>query len=139
MLTPRQSTIVATAGPRRWGSLFSDDHVNVSPQAALPLLSASIKQGCTSLESTFIALAGYTGATLILAYHISEHSNNDARSVFIAAKRTAEELAELNGHTPVPHREAISAINKILYSDSAEPKVWLLVDIIRIANHITKG
>ena len=139
MLTPRQSIIAATAGPRRWSPLFSDDHANVSSEATFPLLNASIKQGCATLESTLTALAGYAGATLILAYHLSEYSKNDAQSIFLASKNTAEELAELNGHTPVPHKEAISAINKILYSDSVEPKFWLLVDIIRIANHITKN
>ena len=136
MLTPRQSTIAAAAGPSYWSLLFSDDHANVDSEAAFPLLSASIKKACTNLETTFTALAGYAGATLILAYHLSEHYKNDARSIFIASKRTAEELAELNGHTPVPHKEAISAINKILYSDSMELKLWLLVDIIRTANNI---
>lgn len=139
MLTPRQSAIAATAGPSYWSPLFSDDHANVDSEAAFPLLSTSIKKECTSLETTFTALAGYAGATLILAYHLSEHYKNDARSIFIASKRTAAELTELNGHTPVPHKEAISAINKILYSDSVESKLWLLVDIIRIANHITEN
>lgn len=139
MLTPRQSIIATTAGPRRWSPLFSDDHTNLSSGAAFPLLSASIKQECVSLESTLTALAGYAGATLILAYNLSEYSKNDAQSIFLTSKNTAEELAELNGYTPVPHKEAISAISKILYADSAELKLWLLIDIIRIANHITKG
>nr|DAN19777.1 MAG TPA: hypothetical protein [Caudoviricetes sp.] len=139
MLTPRQSIIATTAGPNNWQSLFSNDHANVDSEAAFPLLNTSIKQECTSLESAFSALAGYAGAAIILAYCISEHSTRDARTIFLASKRTAAELTELNGHTPVPHKEAISAINKILYSDNTELKLWLLVDIIRIANHITKG
>lgn len=100
MLTPRQSTIATTAGPNSWPSLFSDDHANVDSEAALPLLNASIKQGGDSLESTFIALAGYAGATLILAYHLSEHYKNDARSIFIASKRTAAEPKLSSKATP---------------------------------------
>lgn len=139
MLTPRQSVIATTAGPSHWASLFADDHMSVGSEAAFPLLNASLKQGCTSLESTFTALAGYAGAALILAYHISEHSKRDARSIFTTSTRAAVELTELNGHTPVPHKEAISAINKILYSDNMGAKFFLLIDIIRTANHITKG
>ena len=139
MLTPRQTAIAATAGPNHWDALIANDHANINPETAFQFLNTSLKQECASLESTFTALAGYAGATLVLAYYISEHSTHDARSIFTASKCAAAELTELNGHTPVPHKEAIIAINKILYSDNVEPKFWLLIDIIRTANHITKA
>ena len=139
MLTPRQANIAATAGPKQWHHLISADHADTHPEAASPLLNAALKQQCTTLDSTFIALSGYTGAALILAYRIASHSTADAHSALIACRRTAEELTAINGYTQPPHKDTISAINKILYSNDPLAYAMLLVDIIRTANHITES
>ena len=139
MLTPRQSAIAATSGPQRWGSLIAGDHAHTTPESAFPLLSAAIKQQCNTLESTLTALTGYAGATLILSYRIASHSNKDAIAVFVGCRRTADELENINGYTPVNPKGAISAINKILYSNDNTAFIMLLVDIIRIANHVTRN
>lgn len=98
----------------------------------------AIKQECNTLESAPITLAGYAGSALILSYRIASHSNNDATTVFVACEHTAKELENINGYTPVNPEGAISAINKILYSNDNAAFTMLLVDIIRIANYITR-
>lgn len=110
-----------------------------NPESASPLLKTSIRHSSTTLESTFIALAGYAGATLILTYHIASHSPHGALAIFKACRRTANELEGTNGYTEANPTDAISAINKILHSTDTTAHIMLLVDIIRIANHITKS
>ncbi len=139
MLTPRQANIAATAGPANWHHLISADHADTHPEAAFPLLNATLKQQCTTLDSAFIALSGYAGAALILAYRIASHSTADARSALIACRRTAEELTAINGCTQPSHKDTISAINRILYSNDPLAYAMLLVDITRTAYHIVNN
>nr|DAX45587.1 MAG TPA: hypothetical protein [Caudoviricetes sp.] len=139
MLTPRQSLIATKAGPGQWAPLFSADHTDTRPEAAFPLLNTALMQCCTTIESTIIALSGYAGTALIITYHLSSHATSDAHSIFTHSKRAAESLAATNSHTPLPHKEAISAANKILYSNDPLALRLLLIDIIRTANHITES
>ena len=139
MLPPRQANIAATVGPASWHHLIAVDHANTHPEAAYPLLDAALKQQCTTLDSAFIALSGYTGAALILTYRIATYSTADAHSVLVACRRTAEELTAINGYTHLSHKDATIAINKILYSNDPLAYAMLLVDIIRAANHIVNN
>ena len=137
MLTPRQAAIAATAGPENWDALISADHARVTPGAALPLISTALRQQRNTVEGTFTALAGLAGAALILSYSIADTSRYHALEVFRGCRHTANNL-EYTG-TPVDYKSAISAANKILYSHDTLAYAMLLVDIIRIANHITES
>lgn len=132
-------TALQYAGPASWHHLISADHANTHPEAAFPILDAALKQQCTTLDSALIALSGYAGAALILAYQIASHSTADAHSVLITCGRTAEDLTAINGYTQPSRKAAISAINKILYSNDPLAHTMLLIDIIRIAYRITES
>ena len=110
-----------------------------NPRIRIPPPQCSHQTAVQHPRSTFIALAGYAGATLILSYRIASHSDKDAIAVFVGCRRTAEELESINGYTPVNPKGAISAINKILYCNDNTAFIMLLVDIIRIANHVTRN
>lgn len=137
MLTPRQAAIAATAGPENWDALIADDHAGVSPETALPLISTALRQQCNTVEGAFTAFAGLAGAALILSYSIADASRYNALEVFRGCRHTANNL-ECAG-TPVDYKSAISAVNKILYGRDSLSLAMLLIDIIRIANHIAKG
>lgn len=137
MLTPRQAAIAATAGPQNWDALIADDHAGTSPEAALPLISTALRRQCNTAEGALAALAGLAGAALILSYSIADTSRHNALEVFRGCRNTANNL-ECAG-TPVDYKSAISAVNKILYSRDTLASAMLLVDVIRIANHITES
>ena len=137
MLTPRQADITTTAGPENWGALISSDHARVAPETALPLINTALRQQCNTVEGAFTALASLAGAALILSYSIADTSRHNALEVFRGCRHTANNL-ECAG-TPVDYKSAISAVNKILYRRDTLASAMLLVDIIRIANHITKS
>ena len=137
MLTPRQAAIATTASPQNWDALIADDHAGASPEAALPLINTALRQQCNTIEGALTALASLAGATLILSYSISDTSRHHALEVFRVCRHTANNL-ECAG-TPVDYKSAISAVNRILYSNDPLALSTLLVDVIRIANHITKG
>ena len=138
MLTPRQANIAAAAGPKNWGFLISGDHADTHPEAASPLLDVAFRQSCNTLESTFTALSGLAGAALILAHRNAAYSTRNALDVFRGCRRTANDLEDLNGHTPVGYQDAITSASKILYGGDPTALAMLLIDVIRVANHITK-
>lgn len=137
MLTPRQAAIAATAGPENWGALISADHARVAPETALPLINTTLRQQCNTVEGAFTALASLAGAALVLSYSIADTSLHHALEVFRGCRHTANNL-ECTG-MPVDYKSAISAVNKILYSRDTLASAMLLVDVIRIANHITES
>lgn len=137
MLTPRQAVIAATAGPQNWDALIADDHAGASPEAALPLIKTALRQQCNTIEGAFTALASLAGAALILSYNIADTSRHNALEAFRGCRHTANNL-ECAG-TPVDYKSAISAVNKILYSRDTLAYAMFLIDVIRIANHITKS
>ena len=137
MLSPRQSSIAATAGPENWAFLISGDHADLDPEAALPLIDAALRQQCNTLESAFSALSGLAGAALILAHSIAAQSTHSALNVYRRCKRTADALEDTN--TPIEYKDAIGAANRILYSRDPVALSALLIDVIRVANHITEG
>ena len=139
MLTPRQAIIAATAGPENWGNLTSSDHADTKPENAYPLLNTALRQHNTTLDSSFTSLSALAGATLILTHSIATHSPRGALSIYRACKRKADSLNTIEGATRVEYKDATRAINKILYRDDPLAHTMLLVDVIRIANHITKG
>lgn len=137
MLTPRQAAIAATAGPENWGALISADHTHVAPESSLPLISTALRQQCNTAEGAFTALASLAGAALVLSYSIADTSRYHALEVFRGCRHTANNL-EYTG-TPVDYKSAVSAVNRILYSNDPVALAMLLVDIIRTANHITES
>nr|DAS36424.1 MAG TPA: hypothetical protein [Caudoviricetes sp.] len=136
MLTPRQARIAATAGPENWGFLISGDHADLAPEAASPLISVALRQQCNTLESALSALSGLAGATLILTHSLAAQSTCNALNIYRRCQRAAN--ATEGPYTPIERKRAISAANKILYSRDPLALSALLIDIIRIANHITK-
>lgn len=136
MLTPRQARIAATAGPENWGFLISGDHADLAPEAAFPLISAALRQQRNTLESALSALSGLAGATLILTHSLAAQSIDNAINIYRRCQRAAN--ATEDPYTPIERKRAIIAANKILYSRDPLALSALLIDIIRIANHITK-
>lgn len=137
MLTPRQSAIAATAGPENWDALIANDHIRVSPEAARPFITTALRQQCNTIEGAFTALASLAGAALILSYNIADTSRSNALEVFRGCRHTANNLERAG--TPVDYKSAISAVNKILYSRDTLASAMFLIDVIRIANHITES
>ena len=141
MLTPRQTAAAAIAGPTNWWHLIQNDHIEVRPEGAVSLLAGPLNGGSVepTIERAITALFSLAGASLILANAAASQSIYTAREVFLAAKKTAEDLGS---YAPTPHpavsnERAWWAAVKILQSGSGDAFLWLLVDIIRIANHIT--
>lgn len=141
MLTPRQTTAAAIAGPTSWWHLIQNDHIEVRPEGATSLLAGPLNGGNVepTIERAITDLSSLAGASLILANAAASQSIYTAREVFLAAKKTAEDLGS---YAPTPHpavsnERAWWAAVKILQSGSGDAFLWLLVDIIRLANHIT--
>lgn len=88
-------------------------------------------------RQALIALSGFAGASIILAHRIAASSPYGAFAAFRACMRTATELKDIS--TPVDYRGSITAAHKILYSGDTTALTFLLVDIIRIANHTTRN
>lgn len=140
MLTPRQAVAAGLAGPNNWWHLIKNDHTEMRPEGAIPILAAPLNRGNAepTIEQAIITLFSFAGASLILANAAASQSTYTAREVFLAAKKTAEDL---DSYAPTPHPAASNerawwAAVKILQSESGDAILWLLVDIIRVANHI---
>ena len=140
MLTPRQALVAAAAGPSNWWHLIKNDHTEMRPEGAIPILAGPLTRGNSepTIDQTIASLFSFAGASLILANAAASQSTYTAREVFLAAKKTAEDL---DSYAPTPHptvsnERAWWAAVKILQSGSGDAYLWLLVDIIRIANHI---
>lgn len=139
MLTPRQAVAAAIAGPDNWWHLIQNDHIEMCPEGAISLLAAPLNGGNVepTIERVIVSLFSFAGAALILANATASQSTYTAREVFLAAKKTAEDFSS---YAPTPHpavsnERAWWAAVKILQSGSCDACLWLLVDIIRIANH----
>lgn len=139
MLTPRQAIAASIAGPNNWWHLIQNDHTEMRPEGAITLLAGPLNGGNAkpTIEGTIASLFSLAGASLIIANAAASQSIHTAREVFLAAKKTAEDL---DSYAPTPHpadsnERAWRAAVKILQSGSGDAFLWLLVDIIRIANH----
>lgn len=140
MLTPRQAAAVAIAGPSKWWHLIQNDHTEMRPEGTISLLAAPLNGGNVepTIERVIASLSSFAGASLILANAVASQSTYTAREVFLAAKKTAEDL---DSYAPTPHpavsnERAWWAAVKILQSESGDAFLCLLVDIIRIANRL---
>lgn len=140
MLTPRQTAAAAIAGPTSWWYLIQNDHIEMRPEGAVSLLAGPLNGGNVkpTIERTITDLSSLAGASLILANTIASQTTCTAREVFLAAKKTAEDLSS---YATTPHPVASNeriwwAAVKILQSGSGDACLWLLVDIIRIAYHL---
>lgn len=139
MLTRRQTAVVAVAGPNNWWHLIKNDHTEMRPENAITLLAVPLNGGHVepTIEQVIASLFSFAGASLILANATASQSIYTAREVFLAAKTTAEDLGS---YAPTPHpavsnERAWWAAAKILQSGSGDAYLWLLVDVIRLANH----
>jgi hypothetical protein len=140
MLTPRQLAVASIAGPNNWWHLIRNDHTEMRPEGAIPILATPLNGGNAepTIEQAVITLSSFAGASLILANAAASQSIYTAREVFLAAKKTAEDLDSYapTAHPATGNERAWWAAVKILQSESGDAFLWLLVDIIRIANHI---
>lgn len=142
MLTPRQKLHLAAAGPSRWLSLIEDDHTQTNPAAAAQLISSATRNGINpvTLENAFTDLAKLASATIILSNAIATDLTISAQKVFIHARATAKYL---NAHSTLPtitggDTTQISAAAFTFNTQAGtEALIRLLIDTIRIANHIT--
>ena len=141
MLTPRQKLHLAAAGPSRWLSLIEDDHTQTNPAAAAQLISSATRGGINpaTLEDAFTSLAKLTAATIILSNAVATNQTISAQKVFIDARAVAKEL---NARSTLPtitggDTTQISATASTFNVQAGtEALIRLLIDTIRIANHI---
>ena len=140
MLTQRQAVAAAVAGPNSWWHLIQNGHTEMRPEGAITLLATPLNSGNVkpTIERIITSLFSLSGASLILANAAASQSTYTAREVFLAAKKTAEDLSS---YAPTPHPSADNerawwAAVKILQSESGDAFLCLLVDIIRIANSL---
>lgn len=144
MLTPRQAVHVAAAGPDRWLTLIVDDHTPTAPASAVKLIASATRPGITpiTLEGALSALGQLTAATIILSNAIASDLPISAQKVFIDARAVARHLDEqaplysITGGSTARISTAASTFNT---QAGTEALIRLLIDAIRIANHITKG
>ena len=142
MLTPRQKLHLAAAGPSRWLSLIEDDHTQTNPAAAAQLISSATRNGINpvTLEGALTSLAKLTVATIILSNAVATDLTISAQKVFIGARAVAKDLdarstlPTITGGDTTQISTAASTFNT---QAGTEALIRLLVDIIRIANHIT--
>lgn len=142
MLTPRQKLHLVAAGPSRWLSLIADDHTETLPASAAQLISSATRNGINpvTLEGAFVSLAELAAAAIILSNAVATDLTISAQKAFIDARAIAKEL---NVRSTLP---AITGGDTTQISTTAvtfntqagtEALIRLLVDTIRIANHIT--
>ena len=140
MLTQRQAAAAAIAGPNNWRHPIQNDHTEMRPEGAISLPATPLNNSNaeTTIERTITNLSSLAGASPIITNATASQSIYTAREVFLAAKKTAEDL---DSYAPTPHpadsnERAWWAVVKILQSRSSDAFLWLLVDIIRVANHL---
>ena len=97
----------------------------------------ALRQQCNTLESALSALSGLAGATLILTHSLAAQSTYNALNIYRRCRSAAN--ATEDPYTPIERKRAIIAANKILYSRDPLALSALLIDIIRIANHIANN
>ena len=144
MLTPRQILHATAAGPNNWLSLIVDDHIQVEPASAIRLIASATRTGInpTTPEAAFASLGKLTTAAIILSNAIATNQVISAQKVFIRARGTAKKLDE---RSPLPSitEDATTRISHAASTFNANAGTralcMLLIDVIRIANHITKG
>lgn len=144
MLAPRQILHATAAGPNSWLSLIVDDHIQVEPASAIRLIASATKTGInpTTLEAAFASLGKLAAAAIILSNAIATNQTISAQKVFIRARGTARKLDE---RSPLPTitGDATTRISRAAATFNANAGTRalcaLLIDVIRIANHITEG
>ena len=142
MFTPRQKLHLTAADPSRWLSLVEDDHIQTNPAVAAQLISSATRDGINpaTLESAFTSLAKLTAATIILANAVATDLAISAQKVFIDARAVAKEL---NARSTLPtitggDTPQISIVALTFNTQAGtEALIRLLIDVIRIAYHIT--
>ena len=140
MLPQRQAAAAAIAGPSNWWRLIKNDRIEMRPEGAISLLVIPLNGGNVepTIENAVENLFSLAGASLIIANAAALQTTYTAREVFLSAKKKAEDLAS---YAPTPQPAARDertwwAAVKILQSGSGDAYLWLLIDIIRLANHL---
>lgn len=142
MLTPRQKLHLVAAGPSRWLSLIEDDHTQTNPAAAAQLISSATRDGINPAtpENAFTSLAKLMAATIILSNAIATNQTISAQKVFIDARAVAKDLNARSTLPTITGGDA-SQISTAAFTFNTqagtEALIRLLIDNIRIANHIT--
>lgn len=141
-LTPRQKLHLVAAGPSRWLYLIEDDHIGTNPASAAQLISSATRNGINpvTLESAFVSLTKLTAATIILSNTVATDLKISAQKAFIDARAVARDL-NTNSTLPTITGGDTTQISAAAFTFNTqagtEALIRLLIDIIRIANHIT--
>ena len=144
MLTPRQKLHLTAAGPNKWLALIEHDHTETNPAAAAQLISSATRDGINpaSLESAFTSLAKLAAATIILSNAVATDTTISAQKVFIDARAVARDL-NARSTLPTITGEDTTQISTAAFAFNTqagtEALTRLLIDVIRIANHITES
>lgn len=138
-------TILQYAGPASWHHLIAPARTNMSDNAIIATIGSALN-ACTgprSLELNLLTLSELSTAANQLANKIANTIfTADAQTIFKDA-RTAAHLLDATTKTThpafVPPFKKIPPMMTAARSNDATVLSMLLIDIIRIANHITKG
>ena len=142
MLTPRQKLHLVAAGPDRWTPLIEDDHTQTNPTTAAQLISSATRKDINpaTLEAAFTSLAKLSAATIILSNAIATDPTISAQKVFIDSRTVARHLNARPTPPTITDGDTtqISATASTFNTQAGtEALTRLLIDTIRIANHIT--
>ena len=143
-MTDETFTVLHYAGPANW-------HHLIAPTRTFPLTEATMQASASAIDSTLgnlneieaiFALTDLASAACILSNAVANAIfPASAQDIFKDARTTAKLLDTRNKHTP-NYKPTIGTYNAFLRAAKTnDPQVLalLLIDIIRIANHITKG
>ena len=134
--------ILAFAGPDEWHHLIAPTRTNLTTQGAATLVGSALG-ACSGPRSDTLNITTLTelaAASIIISNKIANTLFTiSALAVFEEARRTARIL---KNNTPTRHpafnRPFIrsTAMLKVVRSEDPAVLTWLLVDIIRVADHI---
>ena len=137
------SIILQYAGPASWHHLIAPARTNMADNAIITNIGSALN-ACTGPRSTelnILTLAELSVAANLLANKIANTIfTADAQTIFKYARTTAHLLdatAKTTHPAFVPPFKKIQPMMKAARSNNPTVLSTLLIDIIRIANHIT--
>lgn len=145
MRSPQDAQAIAAMHPNHWGRLIDAGHMHPAPIQVGGLLTWALRGRPTLNVDTTTAITISTsllGASIILSHSIAGLTGCDsARDVYDECRRVA---SILDNRTPggIAHNNPdamVDAAYAIINTYNSDALTWMLVDIIRIANHITEN
>ena len=143
-MTSETYTALQYAGPDSW-------HHLIAPTRTFPLTESTTQAAALTMDSTLghfkdneaiFALADLSATANILSNAIANSTlTADANTIFKDARTTANTLDTTNKHTPhfTPTFRTYKHFERAANTKDPQVLSMLLIDIIRIANHIVNN